>query len=109
MTCRSAAPGTLRPLLLGSIFESGAVYYPTLLGVPIAVGAVVGWRRLGRRGLWMLAAAVAALVLLDFAFDDTRMDDIAFFVVVGLFLFGLGALARWIAGRFAPRATEAPS
>lgn len=95
--------------MLGSIFESGAVYYPTLLGVPIVVGAVVGWRRQGRRGLWILAAAVLALVLLDFAFDDTRMDDIAFFVVVGLFLFGLGALARRIARRFAPRAAEAPS
>ena len=88
--------------MLGSIFESGAVYYPTLLGVPIVVGAVVGRRRLGRRGLWIIAGAVLVLVLLDFAFDDTRMDDIAFFVVVGLFLFGLGALARWIAGRFAP-------
>jgi hypothetical protein len=94
--------------MLGSIFESGAVYYPTLLGVPIVVGAVVGWRRLGRRGLWFLAGAVLALVLLDFALDDTRMDDIAFFVVVGLFLFGLGALARWIAGRLAPRTAGAP-
>jgi hypothetical protein len=93
--------------MLGSIFESGAVYYPTLLGVPIVVGAVVGWRRLGRRGLWILAGAVLALVLLDFALDDTRMDDIAFFVVVGLFLFGLGALARWIAGRLAPRTADA--
>jgi hypothetical protein len=37
------------------------------------------------------------------AFDDTRMDDIAFFVVVGLFLFGLGLLARWIAARATPR------
>ncbi len=93
------------PLLLGSIFESGAVYYPTLLGVPIVVGAVVGWRRVGRRrGLWILAGAVLALVLLDFAFDDTRMEDIAFFVVVGLCLFGLGALARSITGRLAPGA-----
>jgi hypothetical protein len=88
--------------LLGSIFESGAVDYPTLLGVPIVACAVVGWRRLGRRASGSLAAVVAALVLLDFAFDDERMDDIAFFVVIGLFLFGLGALARFLTGRFAP-------
>ena len=90
--------------MLGSIFESGAVYYPTLLGVPIVVGAILGWKRSARpRALWILAAAVFVLVALDFAFDDTRMDDIAFFVVVGLFLFGLGLLARFVAGRAVTR------
>ena len=90
--------------MLGSIFESGAVYYPTLLGVPIVVGAVLGWKRSERpRALWILAAAVFVLVALDFAFDDERMDDIVFFVVVGLFLFGLGLLARLVAGRVATR------
>jgi hypothetical protein len=82
--------------LPGSIFESGAVYYPTLLGVPILIGAWAGWRR---RSLWPVAIAVAVLVVLDFAVDDTRMDDIVFFLVVGLFLFGLGALARYVARR----------
>jgi hypothetical protein len=72
-----------------------------LLGVPIVVGAILGWRRRDRRGLWILAAAVFLLVALDFAFDDTRMDDIAFFVVVGVFLFGLGLLTRWVASRLA--------
>jgi hypothetical protein len=65
------------------------VYYPTLLGVPIIVGAVLGWRKPERRALWILLAAVLALVLLDFAFDDTRFEDIPFYVVVGLCLFGL--------------------
>ena len=89
--------------MLGSIFESGAVYYPTLLGVPIVVGAILGWRRRDRRALWILAAAVFVLIAADFALDDERMDDIAFFVVVGLFLFGLGLLARWVASRLAAR------
>jgi len=83
--------------MTGSIFDSGAVYYPTLLGVPIIVGAVLGWWKPERRALWILVAAVLALVLLDFAFDDTRFEDIPFFVVVGVFLFGLGLLARWVA------------
>jgi RsiW-degrading membrane proteinase PrsW (M82 family) len=82
--------------MTGSIFESGAVYYPTLIGVPIVVGAVLGWRKPERRALWILAAAVLALVLLDFAFDETRFEDIPFFIVVGAFLFGLGLLARAI-------------
>ena len=83
--------------MTGSIFESGAVYYPTLLFVPIVVGAVLGWRKPERRALWILAATVLALVVLDFAFDDTRFEDIAFFVVVAVFLFGLGLLARMVA------------
>ncbi len=89
--------------ITASIFESGAVYYPTLLGVPIIVGAVLGWRKPERRALWILLVAVLALVLLDFAFDDTRFEDIPFFVVVGIFLFGLGLLARAIVKALARR------
>jgi len=89
--------------MTGSIFDSGAVYYPTLLGVPIVVGAILGWRRPERRALWILAATVLALVLLDFAFDDTRFEDIPFFVVVAVFLFGLGLLARMVAKALAGR------
>ena len=89
--------------IAGSIFESGTVYYPTLLVVPIVVGAVLGWRNPERRPLWILLVAVLALVLLDFAFDDTRFEDIPFFVVVGVFLFGLGLLARAIAKALARR------
>ena len=87
----------------GSIFDSGAVYYPTLLGVPIVVGAILGWRRPERRALWILAATVLALVLLDFAFDDTRFEDIPFFVVLGIFMFLIGLLSRFVAGRLRPR------
>jgi len=90
-------------VVAASIFESGAVYYPTLLGVPIIVGSVLGWRKPERRALWILSAAVLALVLLDFALDDTRFEDIPFFVVVGVFLFGLGLLARSIARALARR------
>ena len=89
--------------MTASLFDSGAVYYPMLLGVPIVVGAVLGWRKPARRGLWILLGAVLALVLLDFAFDDTRLEDIPFFVVVGVFLFGLGLLARAIAKALARR------
>jgi hypothetical protein len=89
--------------LLGSIFESGAVYYPTIFGIPIVVGAVIGWRRDNRRALWILAAAVAAFVLFDFALDETRFEDIPFFVVLAVFMFGLGLLARFVAGRVRPR------
>jgi hypothetical protein len=90
-------PSCFSAPIAASIFESGAVYYPTLLGVPIVVGAVLGWRKPARRALWILLVAVLVLVLLDFAVDDTRFEDIPFFVVVGVFLFGLGLLARWIA------------
>ena len=84
-------------LTTASIFESGAVYYPLILLMPIVTGIALARWRPQRRGLWILAAVVAAFVLFDFALDDTRTDDMAFFVVLGLFMLGLGALARWIA------------
>lgn len=85
--------------MLASIFDSGAVYYPTILLVPIVVGIVLARWRPGRRSLWILAAAVAAFLLFDFAFDETRFEDLPFFVVLGLFMYGLGLLARWLAGK----------
>jgi len=72
-------------LLLGSILEDGAVYYPLLFGIPVAAGIVV-----------------AAMMLVDFALDEERWSDLPFFVVVGLILIGLAALARWITLRFRP-------
>lgn len=85
--------------MLASIFDSGAVYYPTILLIPIVVGIVLArWKR-DRTGLWILAAAALAFVVFDFAFDETRFEDLPFFVVLGLFMFGLGLLARWIASR----------
>ena len=67
------------------------------------VGAILGWRKISRRALWILAAAILALVLLDFAFDETRFEDIPFFVVLGVFMFVLGLLERFVAGRLRPK------
>lgn len=84
-------------MLLGSILDNGAVYYPLLFGIPVVAGIIVAWMGLPRRrALWILAAVCAAEVLVDFAFDEERWSDLPFFVVVGLILFGLAALVRWI-------------
>jgi hypothetical protein len=84
-------------LLLGSILDNGAVYYPLLFGIPVVAGVVVAWMDLPRRGaLWILGAVCAAEMLVDFAFDEERWSDLPFFVVFGLILFGLAALVRWI-------------
>lgn len=85
--------------MLASVFDSGAVYYPTILVVPVATGAALAIRRPERRGLWILLAVVAAFVLFDFALDETRFDDLPFFVILGLFMFGLGLLARFAVAR----------
>ena len=90
-------------MLLGSILDNGAVYYPLLFGIPVVAGIVVAWQDLPRRrALWILAAVCAAEMLVDFAFDEERWSDLPFFVVVGLTLFGLAALARWITLRIRP-------
>jgi sugar phosphate permease len=72
----------------------------------VATGIALARWRPQRRGLWILAAVIVAFVLFDFALDDTRFEDIAFFVVLGLFMFGLGLLARWAAKRFAHSAAS---
>ena len=90
-------------MLLGSILENGAVYYPLLFGIPVVAGVVVAWQNVPRRrALWILAAVVTAEMLVDFALDEERWSDLPFFVVVGLILFGLAALVRWIVLRFRP-------
>ena len=90
-------------MLLGSILDNGAVYYPLLFGIPVVAGIVVAWKNLPRgRALWILAAVAAAEVLVDFALDEERWSDLPFFVVVGLILFGLAALVRWIVLRLRP-------
>ena len=86
-------------MITASIFESGAVYYPLILLLPVATGVALARWRPQRRGLWILLAVVLAFILFDFALDDTRFEDIAFFVVLGLFMFGLGLLARSVAKR----------
>ena len=93
--------------MLASIFDSGAVYYPTILLIPIVAGSALARWRPDRGGLWILAAAVLAFVVFDFAFDETRFDDLPFFVVLALFMFGLGLLARWLSRKLIrPRATS---
>ena len=46
--------------MLASIFDSGAVYYPTILLTPMVTGAALARWRPERRGLWILAAVVLA-------------------------------------------------
>ena len=42
---------------------------------------------------------MATFIAFHFAFDETRLEDLLFFVVLGLFMFGLGALAHRIGGK----------
>jgi hypothetical protein len=88
--------------MLASIFDNGAVYYPIVFGVPIVSGIVTALRRPDRRGVWIVVGVVAALMLLDFAFDAERFSDLPFFIVLGIVLSGLGLLARVITKRFQP-------
>jgi peptidoglycan/LPS O-acetylase OafA/YrhL len=89
--------------MVASIFESGAVYYPMILVLPIVTGVTLARWRPERRGLWILLAVVLAFIAFDFALDETRSEDIAFFVVLGIFMFGLGLLARALTRRLLRR------
>ncbi len=85
--------------MLASVLDSGPVYYSTILALPVVTGAALAIWRPERRALWILVAVVAAFTLFDFALDDTRSEDVAFFVVLALFMFGLGLFARFLAKR----------
>ena len=91
------------PPVLASIFDNGAVYYPIILGVPIVSGVVTAFRRPDRAGRWIVVGVVAALMLLDFAFDEERFSDLPFFVVLGIVLCGLGLVARVVTKRLRRR------
>ena len=72
--------------MVASIFESGAVYYPTILLLPIIAGVALARWRPERRGLWILLIVVLAFLTFDFALDETLSEDIPFFVVLGIFI-----------------------
>jgi len=93
--------------VVASIFESGAVYYPMILLVPIVTGVALGRWRPERRRLWILLAVVLAFLAFDFALDETRSEDIPFFVALGIFMFGLGLLARALTRRLLRRRVPA--
>lgn len=88
--------------MLASIFDNGAVYYPIIVGVPILAGIVTAIRRPDRNGKWIVVGTVAVLMILDFAFDEERWSDLAFFVVLGIVLCGLGLRTRVVTKRLRP-------
>ena len=92
--------------MTASIFDSGAVYYPTILLLPIVTGSALARWKPERSGLWILLGTVAAFVMFDFALDETRSEDVPFFIVLGLFMFGLGLLARSLAQRLLRRRAD---
>jgi hypothetical protein len=69
--------------------------------MPAVVGVALALWHPARTGLWILAAVILAFVVFDFAFDETRFEDLPFFVVLGVIMFGLGLLARTVAKRLA--------
>ena len=83
--------------------RSGAVYYPTILLLPIVKGVALARWRPERRRLWILLIVVLAFLVFDFALDETRSEDVPFFVVLGIFMFGLGLLAPALTRRLLRR------
>jgi len=81
-------------LLLALAGSNGAVYGVCLLLVPIVSGVLAG---LGLIRFWHAALGCLAVVALDFALDDTRADDLVFFLVLALVMVGIASLARLIA------------
>jgi hypothetical protein len=80
--------------------DNGAVYTVSLLGVPVVSGVLAG---LGSIRFWHAVLGCLAVVVLDVIFDETRAEDLAFFIVLAVAMVGLAAVARWVTRRAARR------
>jgi hypothetical protein len=68
-------------------------YLAGLLGVPLISGVLAGR---GDIRFWQAALGCLAVVALDVAFDETRVQDAVFFAGLGVIMVGIAALARWV-------------
>ncbi len=85
-------------VLLGS---NGVAYALTLLGLPVAAGALWGRRTIP---VWWVLGGLAVFGVVDWVVGDkARAGDLPFFVVVTLAQFGIAALARWLTAAAARR------
>jgi hypothetical protein len=85
-------------------------YLTGLLGVPLVSGVLAGR---GDIRLWQAALGCLAVIAVDVAFDETRVEDAVFFAGLAALMLGIAALTRWVtrrvlhrrAGRTADRLT----
>jgi hypothetical protein len=84
--------------------DNGVIYAIALLGVPIGSGllAGIGWIR-----FWHAAVGCLAVVVLDVVFDETRVEDAAFFAVLAVGMVGIAALTWLVTRRIASRRHKA--
>jgi hypothetical protein len=103
-TDRAARAGARAPFLYAAAMavllvlfviggDNGVVYVVSLLGVPIASGVLAG---LGLIRFWHAVVGCLSVVILDVAFDETRAEDLVFFLVLAVVMVGIAALARLV-------------
>jgi hypothetical protein len=68
-------------------------YLASLLGVPLVSGVLAGR---GDIRFWQAALGCLAVVAVDVAFDETRVQDAVFFAGLGVIMLGIAALARLV-------------
>jgi len=82
-------------VVFGVFGDNGVVYLVGLLGVPVASGILNGLRIIPFR---LAVLGCLAVVLLDVVLDETRVEDVVFFVVLAVVMVGLAWIARWLTG-----------
>jgi hypothetical protein len=68
-------------------------YLAGLFGVPLVSGVLAGR---GDIRFWQAALGCLAVIAVDVAFDETRVEDAVFFAGLGVVMVGIAALARWV-------------
>ena len=80
-------------IVFGLAGDNGFVYLLVLLGVPVASGILSGLMLIR---FWHAVVGCVAVVVLDVVVDDTRAQDVVFFVVVAAVMVGLAWLTDWL-------------
>src|SRR3954465_12946384 len=106
MQQRSSGPliyaAVMLVVLVAFVFlgDNGVVYLTVLFGVPIASGLLAGLQRIR---FWHAVIGCLAVVVLDLVFEESWLRGLVFFAVLGVFMVGIAALARfvtrWVAKR----------
>src|SRR2546429_4475449 len=68
-------------------------YLAGLFGVPLVSGVLAGR---GDIRFWQATLGCLAVIAVDVAFDQTRVEDAVFFAGLAVVMVGIAALARWV-------------
>ena len=88
-----AAGMTVALVLFALTGDTSWGYLAGLIGVPLVSGVLAGR---GDIHFWQAVLGCLAVVAVDVAFDETRVEDAVFFAGLGVVMVSIAAVVRWV-------------